>query len=144
MTGLSRSRALVAASFLLLLTVIPFSAYKGDLARASTTRTNIVMNPSFENGLDANGVPVNWSFSTCEGVGNATLTLDSTTRVDGNYSARVYSGPITNTFCLPTQGGNRTLGFTQFRQFLSGSVNFTDLTDSLLMSAYGESQRGHA
>src|SRR2546422_1169884 len=117
MTSLSRPRALAAASFLLLLTVVPFSAYKGDLARASTTRTNIIMNPSFENGLDANGVPVNWNFSTCEGVANATVSLDSTVSVDGNHSARVYTGPVTDTFCLP-QSGNRFLGFSQIRQFL--------------------------
>ncbi|OLE74752.1 hypothetical protein AUG19_07415 [archaeon 13_1_20CM_2_54_9] len=129
MTSLSRPRALAAASFLLLLTVVPFSAYKGDLARASTTRTNIIMNPSFENGLDANGVPVNWNFSTCEGVANATVSLDSTVSVDGNHSARVYTGPVTDTFCLP-QSGNRFLGFSQIRQFLPNPVNFTDLTDS--------------
>lgn len=87
------------------------------------------MNPSFENGLGAGGIPVNWDFATCEGVGNATVNLDSTTYVDGNYSARVYSGPITNTFCLPTNG-TRNVGFTQFRQFLANPVNFTGLTDS--------------
>lgn len=59
------------------------------------------------------------------------MALDSTTAVDGNHSARVYSGPITNVFCVPTPpNSTRTVGFTQFRQFLSGAVNFTDLTDS--------------
>src|SRR2546426_9730390 len=109
MTSLSRPRALAAASFLLLLTVVPFSAYKGDLARASTTRTNIIMNPSFENGLDANGVPVNWNFSTCEGVANATVSLDSTVSVDGNHSARALLGQVLITSGFP-QAENPSLG----------------------------------
>src|SRR2546426_3309931 len=129
MTAISRSRPLATVSLLLLLTLTLFSAYRVTLARASTSPANIITNPSFENGVDSKGVPVNWDFSTCEGVGNATATLDSKTAVDGNHSARVYSGPITQTYCLPTSG-TRQVGFTQFRQFLSNPVNVTDLTDS--------------
>jgi len=87
------------------------------------------MNPSFENGFDGQGIPLNWNFEICEGVGNATATLDSTTYTDGSYSSKVYSGPITQTYCLPTNG-TRNVGFTQFRQFVADPVNFTDLTDS--------------
>ncbi len=57
------------------------------------------------------------------------MSLDSTTYVDGNYSAKVYSGPVTPTGCFGPQPG-RQVGFTQFRQSITSNVNFTDLTDS--------------
>src|SRR5881628_1290985 len=99
MAIITRVRALSIVPVLLLLTLGLFSANIAPV-NASIPPTNLFMNPSFENGVDGQGIPDHWTFLTCEGVGNATARLDSTTSIDGNRSARVYSGPITNDFCI--------------------------------------------
>ncbi len=101
------------------------------LAHASASG-NIITNPSFEQGLDPQGIPVGWDLTGCEGVANANVTLDQTHWVDGIQSAKIITGPVTPTYCLP-DSGPRSVGFVQFRQFLTPNypnLRFSNLTDS--------------
>ncbi len=105
-------------------------------AHAPGSSVNVIANSSFESGvyIDPHGysVPVNWGFETCEGEANATVGIDAGLWTDGFNSAKVSTGPVTPTGCIP--GDNytgRSVGFTQFRQFLPAQgYNFTQLTDS--------------
>jgi len=101
------------------------------LAHASASG-NIIINPSFEQGLDPQGIPVGWDLTGCEGVANANVTLDQTRWVDGIQSAKITTGPVTPTYCFPDSSGPRPVGFVQFRQFLTNYPNlrFSNLTDS--------------
>ncbi len=106
---------------LTLTSLIPF----GPHTVHASSSVNVITNPSFEQGLTG------WGFETCEGVANATATVDNSRSTDGTQSAKVFTGPITPTGCIP--GDNytgRTVGFTQFRQFLPAGLTFNNLTNS--------------
>ncbi len=65
-----------------------------------STATNIIDNPSFENGVGSNGVPTGWQFNGCEGVGDATVGQDPSQWTDKNNSAKVATGPVTPGGCI--------------------------------------------
>ena len=106
-------------------------------AHAQGGPINIITNADFEGGVytDSRGfqVPNDWSFEVCEGVGNATVNVDSLVAADGKNSTRVDTGPVTPSGCFPGNYTGRAVGFSQFRQSLgSGSnsgYNFTQLTN---------------
>jgi len=109
--------------------IFPAKPAKSD---SQSSPTNIILNSSFENGLDANGIPNNWTFQTCEGVANATAAVDTSTHTGGADSAKVNTGPLTATGCFPGNYSGRTVGFSQFRHSVLGSgqgYNFTQLAD---------------
>ncbi len=106
---------------------IAFTTRNGSFTERQVS-SNIIKNPSFEQGLDMSGKPVGWSLATFEGVANATVALDPSLKVDGNYSAKISVGPILCSPSCPT----RPVGFAQFSQTLpvSGGTTFANLTDS--------------
>ncbi len=126
---LLRSRYFRTVLLVLLLAVAAGQFFTPRPARAVSTATNIIANPSFENGVDPQGIPVNWGFETCEGVANATASVDTSLHIDGSHSAKIFTGPITNTGCFGPVA-SRTVGFTQFRQSLTPGLTFNNLTDS--------------
>jgi hypothetical protein len=105
-------------------------------ALQATQPVNVITNASFEQGqqpcasASVQLCPSGWDFATCEGVANATITLDNTRKIDGNESAKVSTGPVTPKGCFPGDFTNRAVGFSQFRAQVRGqSYNFTTLTD---------------
>ncbi len=111
--------------FLLASTILtPF----GPQVAHASINGNIINNGSFEQGLTGWRLDTNFA---CEGVANATSTVDSSRWVEGGQSAKVFTGPITPTGCIPGDFTGRTVGFTQFPQFLQPGLTFNNLTDSL-------------
>src|SRR5712692_8864554 len=120
------TKKILYAAIILVLSVLSSTglAQLGPHPAHASSSVNIVTNPGFEQGLSAWG-----PFATCEGVANATATVDPGRWTGGSYSAKIFTGPITNTFCFPMTG-NRTVGFSQFPQYLPAGLTFNNLTDS--------------
>src|SRR5712692_4526119 len=114
--------SILVALILCLLSMTSLMQFGPHPVHASSS-VNVITNSSFEDGLNG------WEFETCEAVANATATVDNSRSTDGTQSAKVSTGPVTPTGCFGPLPG-RTVGFTQFRQFLFPGFNFTQLTDS--------------
>lgn len=74
------------------------------------------------------GNPLFWRLETFEGAENSTVRLDNTRKVAGDFSGRVYAGPIV---CQPVACPNRPIGFAQFYQSLPVGTTFANVSDSL-------------
>src|SRR5713101_2061350 len=119
LNGLLSTLVTLTLCLLTLTSLIPFGPHPVHAASS----VNVITNPSFEDGLNG------WGFENCEGVANATATLDNSRWTDGSQSAKIFTGQITPTGCFPGDFTGRNVGFTQFRQFLSGWT-FNNLTNS--------------
>lgn len=109
---------------------------------ATSDPTNVITNPSFENGVDPNGVPNYWQFTSCEGVGAANITQDPSQWTDGSYSAKITTGPITPGGCIAPAVLQQTTcnGTGQIRItciFPSGLSNSTLIAYCMGMSGTG-------
>ncbi len=120
-------------------------------AHAGPSPTNVIQNPSFENGLyieDVSGVntkvPTGWSWETCEGVKSAIEIGDSNNWTDGQNSTKVTTGPVTPNGCFgpPMLQSATCLGSSQLS--LSCPFNAPLATGSVIAFCMGMSGTGNS